>query len=237
MDTPYFCNRIRPVRGALCAISVVFALAACGGGGGGSSSQAAPAPTSTSNSPPQAAASVAPTVSTGKRVILDGSASRDPDGDSLTYLWSFNARPSASTASLDDPTSVQPSFTPDVEGDYVVKLVVTDSQGASDESSSSVTADATPRPSADAGIDRNVTTSSLVTLDGSASSATNGGLLSYSWRLTSRPSGSNATLSGTDTVSPSFTPDVDGTYDVELIVSEAGVDSTPERPSCRQQFR
>lgn len=62
----------------------------------------------------------------GERVELDGTGSRDPDGDALTYRWSLVAKPAGSAAELDDPTSPRPRFTADVEGLYRVKLTVSD---------------------------------------------------------------------------------------------------------------
>src|SRR5262249_16181945 len=41
----------------------------------------------------------------------------------------------------------------------------------------------------------------------------------FSWRFVGRPATSVAALSGADTPTPSFTPDVDGVYTVELAVS------------------
>jgi hypothetical protein len=55
---------------------------------------------------------------------LNGSASHDPDGHSLTYRWALLARPVGSTAQLSSFTAVAPSFTADVDGAYVFQLIV-----------------------------------------------------------------------------------------------------------------
>jgi TonB family protein len=57
-------------------------------------------------------------------VSLDGSASSDANGDSLFYTWSFVSKPTDSTAVLDDATLVNPSFTADVDGSYILSLTV-----------------------------------------------------------------------------------------------------------------
>lgn len=59
----------------------------------------------------------------GTPVLLDGRASFDAgdDGGAPTYDWQLIAPP-GSKATLSDPTSAQPSFTPDVPGYYHVLL-------------------------------------------------------------------------------------------------------------------
>ena len=60
-------------------------------------------------------------------MTLDGKGSSDPDGDSLTYSWSFVPVPTGSgLTTLTNPTAVHPTFSPDVAGQYVVGLVVND---------------------------------------------------------------------------------------------------------------
>ncbi len=78
------------------------------------------------NSPPVADAGPDQSVDVGATVALDGSGSSDPDGDPLSYAWSFVSRPPASTAALDNATSMQASFTADVDGTYTIQLVVYD---------------------------------------------------------------------------------------------------------------
>jgi hypothetical protein len=51
-----------------------------------------------------------------------------------------------------------------------------------------------------------------VTLNGSGSTDANSDPLTYGWTLTARPAGSAAALSGANTVNPTFTPDVAGSY-------------------------
>lgn len=59
-------------------------------------------------------------------VLLYGAASADPDGDLLSYTWSFASRPTGSVAIIDDVYSPLTSFEPDVAGVYVLTLTVTD---------------------------------------------------------------------------------------------------------------
>ena len=77
------------------------------------------------NDPPVADAGPDQSVTVGDLVTLVGSGSSDPvEGDSLTYLWEFLARPEGSTASLTNATSVAPTFIPDLPGDFEIELTV-----------------------------------------------------------------------------------------------------------------
>jgi N-acetylneuraminic acid mutarotase len=83
-------------------------------------------------------------------------------------------------------------------------------------------------PTADAGSDQNVAVGSLVTLDGSKSTDTDGDSITYHWTMTTEPSGSDASLSDPTSVNPTFTADRVGIYVVSLIVNDGTVDSTPD---------
>jgi hypothetical protein len=68
----------------------------------------------------------------GLTIMLDGSGSMDPDGDSpVTYKWTLRNRPVASTTTIAMPEAAQTSMRldPSVPGAYEVQLEVTDSAG------------------------------------------------------------------------------------------------------------
>lgn len=82
-----------------------------------------------SNQKPVADAGGDQTVVLGETVYLDGSGSSDPDGSPLDYLWEIFAVPETSEItndSLANPGVFYTSFTPDVAGDYIIRLNVTD---------------------------------------------------------------------------------------------------------------
>ncbi len=91
---------------------------------------------------------------------------------------------------------------------------------------STTTNTATTSPSgtlvANAGADQNVLTGAMVRLDGSASKAADGGTLTYTWSMLSLPAGSHASLSDPAVVNPTFVADLNGQYDVKLVVNDGG---------------
>ena len=80
------------------------------------------------NQPPSANAGADQTMPVAATVQLNGAGSTDPDGDTLTFQWSFQSRPAGSAAVLSNPTAVDPTFAIDQFGIYVVQLVVNDGQ-------------------------------------------------------------------------------------------------------------
>ena len=211
-------------------IAFTLALTACGGGGSSSKSgDNDPNDPGTSNNAPTAEAGTPQSVIVGDSVMLDGSSSNDVDGDDLTFSWTISESPENSLAELDDPSLVKPSFTPDLEGAYVMSLTVSDGEANSEEDTVAITASSLNAPPiADAGANQNVQTGTLVTLDGSASSDSDGDMLTYEWTLSSKPNSSLATLSNSTLSSPNFTPDLDGTYTFELVVSDGENSSNPD---------
>ena len=134
-------------------------------------------------------------ITTGTVVTLNGSTSSDANGDPLTYAWTLSSRPAGSAAVLTGASSAAPTFTADVAGTYVASLVVNDGKVNSTAATVTITATvANAAPVANAGAAQNVTTGTVVTLNGSTSSDANGDPLTYAWTLSSRPAGSAAAL-------------------------------------------
>ena len=184
-----------------------------------------PPPPAGDNVPPTADAGPDKTVQVNTPATIIGSGS-DSDGAIVSYQWT---RKSDGSVWSNDEILV---FTPSGTSPKTFVLTVTDDGGATatDEMILTVTSEPvgnTP-PTANAGGDQNIVTGTLVTLDGSGSSDANSDALTYSWSFTNRPAGSTAMLTGSTTVNPTFTPDLDGNYVVQLIVNDGTVDSTPD---------
>lgn len=181
---------------------------------------------SSSNAAPVARAGATQNVLAGDVVTLDGSASSDANDDSLTYSWILATRPEGSSALLQDPTSVRPTFTADLAGMYSATLVVSDGQLNSEISVASVTAsNGNAIPVANAGEAQNVVVGTTVILDGSTSSDANGDPITYKWMLTSKPESSSTSLDLANSSRPTLTVDRPGTYVATLVVNDGKADS------------
>ena len=181
--------------------------------------------TAAASVPPVANAGAAQNVMRGVTVTLDGSASSDANGDTLSYNWSLTSVPTGSAATLSAANVVAPTLVPDLAGAYVVQLIVNDGQVNSAPVTVTITA-ADTAPVASAGPAQNAARGVLVTLDGSGSSDADQDALTYTWSFVSVPTGSAAALSATNVIHPTFTPDIAGVYDVQLIVNDGMLSST-----------
>lgn len=180
---------------------------------------------STSNSRPVADAGAAQSVATGSAVALDGSASRDADGDALRYAWSLTTKPVGSTAAITPADAVRPGFTADKDGVYVAQLIVSDAALASVPATVSITASTSNQaPTAVAtATPASVAVGASVALSAAGSADPEGTPLSYAWSVAIRPSGSVATVSNADSANASFVPDLPGSYSLQLTVSDGAL--------------
>lgn len=213
---------------------VVVALAAgCGGDDGNAPAAGggvAPPPPPT-NALPSARAGEAQNVLIGATVQLDGTASTDPEGGTLTYAWRLLERPLGSNAVLEAGNTPRPRFVADVAGAYIVSLEVNDGVNTSLASRVVITAAlGNVAPVARAGSLPGAVPGRTVVLSGEASSDANRDPLTFRWAL-GRPAGSTATLSSTNSETSSFVPDVVGTYTATLVVNDGLLDSAPSTVS------
>lgn len=216
----------------IAALLAAVVLSACGGGDNDDQSVDPPAgpnpPVVVPNTAPIAKAGADQNVVTNTTVTLDGTASTDADGDTLTYAWTLTSKPTGSAANLSSGSVVRPTFVADVAGVYTASLTVNDGKANSEAASVTITATtANAAPVAHAGANQGAVTGANVSLNGSASSDANGDPLTYRWVLTSVPAGSAAVLQGAETAQPSFVPDLEGQYVASLIVNDGQVDSAP----------
>ncbi len=170
----------------------------------------------TANTPPVADAGDDRNAALAAEVTLNGDGSTDPDGNLLSYTWSFHTRPDDSTVEFIDETLVAPVFTPDKTGPFLIRLTVSDGHVSHTDD---VTITVYPPPVADAGDDKVVNLNQTVELDGTWSTDPDNNPLEYLWTFAPLPSGSSAVLINPTTATPSFTADITGEYIIKLIVS------------------
>ncbi len=178
------------------------------------------------NRPPVANAGADQTARVDAIVNLDASASTDPDGNPLTFDWSFLARAPGSAAALSGRTILNPSFQLDRFGNYDIGLTVSDGRGASATDSVRVSTLNSP-PIANAGPDQTARVGTSVELDGSASTDVDRQPLTYRWAL-APPNGSTAALDDLQAPRPHFTLDRPDSYLGTLIVNDGIEDSAPD---------
>ncbi|SMG35594.1 REJ domain-containing protein [Marivirga sericea] len=155
----------------------------------------------------------------GNEVMLDGSGSSDPDNDDLSFSWTFESTPSESSVAISNDDQDMASFTPDVVGDYVVLLTVTDSKTGPVTDQVTITA-TNEVPTAVAGEDLEVFVDDEQTLDATTSSDPDGHELTYSWTITNAPDASTATITNADQATATFTPDEQGDFLITLSVTD-----------------
>ncbi len=182
---------------------------------------------STVNSAPVANAGPDQTGRVGLTMVLDGSASSDVDGNSLTYHWSIMSAPAGSTAVLANSATVTPTLTVDVFGMYVVQLIVNDGTANSTPDTVTINTLNSP-PVANAGPDQNGYVGATITLDGSGSNDVDGNPLTYKWSLVTTPTGSATALQNSTTPQTSLKLDKAGNYVAQLIVNDGLANSAPD---------
>lgn len=155
-------------------------------------------------------------------ISLSAAASSDPDGDSLSYLWELLSQPDGSTANINNANELTASITPDMEGTYEIQLNVDDGNHppVQDMLTITITEAVNEAPVANAGPDKSGQLNTTVTLDGSQSSDPNNDALNYQWTLSSKPVGSEVSITDADKPMASFVPDKIGNYSFRLKVTD-----------------
>src|SRR5207245_2803059 len=127
---------------------------------------------------------------------------------------------SGSTATLSSATIKNPTFTHDTKGNYQLDLVLTDSSGATANAPQATITVTSPPPPLSVSINAPTsgTTGTLVTLGATVSNGHSP--YTYAWTLTA-PAGSTATLSSATDPAPTFTPDIAGSYQLDLTVTDS----------------
>ena len=154
-------------------------------------------------------------------VTLNGTRSHDVDGTIVTYSWTQLSGPS--TAVITGGNTATPSVSSLIAGVYIFQLTVTDNSGASAKASVKITvyAAANIPPVANAGADQTITLPlDSVALNGNASVAPGGTIVSYQWSLVSGPA--TGAIESPGTVSTEVNNLSQGVYVFELTIKSSG---------------
>lgn len=155
-------------------------------------------------------------------VILDGSASYDPDGSITEFSWSKISGPSSLL--LINPQSAITKVKNMGQGTYRFQLKVIDNNGLTAMDTVMITVDAVATtnhpPIAVAGPDQSIYLPvNTKMLDGSSSSDPDNNIISYQWTKISGPSSFNIT--NQNAVQTQVTSLIAGTYQFQLKVTDA----------------
>jgi len=142
----------------------------------------------------------------GSAIQFDGSASSDPDGSIVSYLWSFGDGGTG--------TGVNPNHTYSNDGSFSVSLTVTDDAGATGTDTSVATIGVGNQPPiADANGPYTGTVNVSVQFDGSGSSDPENGSLTYAWDFGDGSNGMG--------MNPTHRYSAEATYNVTLTVTDS----------------
>lgn len=181
-------------------------------------------------------------VTTGATVVLDGTASLDPDGDPLTYQWEQVATV-GEPIGLVDADEATASFTaPSVGQRLFFRLIVSDGVTSSAPAIVRVTVNA--RPHAIAGSPVTTLNQTPVLLTGEGYDPDGDLLTGWTWRVLSAPPGGDGCLAspspclfGEDAATVTFTPPVKGDFVLSLVVSDGSLVSAPSTLVVRSANR
>ncbi|UZS00114.1 PKD domain-containing protein [Chondrinema litorale] len=162
-------------------------------------------------------------------ISIDGSESRDPDGDGLTYKWEKTSGSDGIT--LLNTTSAILQVNDLSEGEYEFMLTVTDDKNTTEIDLVKITVLAesvNELPIANAGSNTSYTLPiAEILLDGSGSSDSDGEITGYKWMVSSAPTG--YVLNNSESSQAILEVTTAGEYVLELAVTDdKGANSTDE---------
>jgi hypothetical protein len=170
------------------------------------------------NDPPVADAGEDQTALTGALVVLNGTASFDPDGSVVGWEWNVSVLNPATVTLSATNESVVNLTAPSVTGVYTFTLKVLDDNGTwSAEDDVNVTVELPPNvlPVAMATAEPAITLGDTIHLNGTGSSDEDGEIVGWEWNCTSHPS---LVIVGSDQSMATTQPDEAGTYNLTLRV-------------------
>lgn len=170
-------------------------------------------------------ASAPPQVNTalGRTCVLDGSASTDPDGDTVTCIWTQTSGPIVSLQ-LGQGGRTASFMAPGTPATLTFSMQASDGEDLSQPVTVTVRASVNFPPVADAGTDKTVFRNSTVMLSGTGTDADNDPM-TFQWMQVAGPA---VSLLASNSASTSFqSPAVDGDLRFSLVANDGKEDSAP----------
>ena len=158
-------------------------------------------------------------------VVLNGSASYDPDGTIIAYDWIQVSGSGGVT--IANSTTAAPSIYGMQTGTYVYQLTVTDNQGATNSADITITVVAATSVVlvADPGeTDTVILPLDTASLNGSGSTISSGSIVNYGWRQLSGPS--TAVINNSSAAVTQVSDLQAGVYSFQLTVKDSNGDSS-----------
>ena len=152
------------------------------------------------------------TVASGAPVTLAGSGTETDSSRTVTYAWTRTDGTSTATVSLTGANTLTPTFTADTlaaDADsvtHIFTLRVTDNQGST-AATDMVTITVISALVAEAGDPQTVASGAPVTLAGSGTETDSSRTVTYAWTRTDGTSTATVSLTGANTLTPTFTAD------------------------------
>lgn len=164
-------------------------------------------------------------VITGENLNLTGTVSYS-GSESLSYEWKIEKAPENSSPNLSNTNSLTPTFTTDLDGEYLLSFQAT--AGNLKGALAFITILSVQKPKALI-LDSNIIafTNSNIELNGNPSFDPLGQNLSYEWTVLDSPQGSSTNFSNNRSPKTSFSADIAGDYTLQLIVQNSHFPSDP----------
>ncbi|PKP10877.1 MAG: hypothetical protein CVU09_04975 [Bacteroidetes bacterium HGW-Bacteroidetes-4] len=166
------------------------------------------------------------TVSPGTSILLSGTQSFGQTGNELSYAWAIEQKPNNSSLAISNSTNEAITVVPDVSGIYKISLTVNDGEQSSVPDVITITVSNPPVAVLVSDTTLSME-SSYFYIDGTKSYDSDGDPLSYNWELISYPEKSKGNLYQLTAPTSILRIDAEGTYVVELTVSDGISKSSP----------
>ncbi|MBI9102841.1 MAG: DUF5011 domain-containing protein [Spirochaetales bacterium] len=159
-------------------------------------------------------------------INLDGRECYDIDGNSLFYDWDVITSPEGPINNIRS-SEISNYFFGEI-GTYEIRLTLSDGETTSEDTVSFTIINADPEiDDIDYPETFNMDTGSTINIEITASDSNNDTII-YNCEFLSKPSGSSSALSDPTTTEPYFEPDVTGSYQLKITVSDGDLSTTEE---------